>query len=162
MKKKKSIYILLPLVILVWGAIIAKVLFNFSDSDAVNTTTKAIHAPDKTQKNVIDSFSLYLNYADPFLGKMSNSNNSTNSQTQSFQNIKEGIVKKPQQWPNIKYYGLVKNSKTRALKANISVNNKMFILKEKEKIENLRLEMISIDSVIFSLKYEHKTFFKNQ
>ncbi len=162
MKKKKSIYILLPLVILVWGAIIAKVLFNLSSSDAVNTEAKSIHIPEQAQKNVIDSFSLYLNYVDPFLGKMSSSNNSTKPQTQLFQNLKEGIIKKPQQWPNIKYYGLVKNSKTRALKANISVNNKMFILKEKESVENLRLEMISIDSVIFSLKYEHKTFFKNQ
>ena len=78
MKNKKLTYILVPLVLIVWGLIIYRIfntIHNTDDSPLLNTPIATINGEKNT---LLDTFSLQLNYRDPFLGnlhrKISNEN----------------------------------------------------------------------------------------
>ena len=160
MKKKKALYILVPVTLLVWGGILFKILSNFGGDDPLPINTILNEDIQNMSVELSDSFELFLNYPDPFLGQSNQSSNTENT-AQSFADIKDGILKNPQKWPLIKYYGHVKNTQTKSRRINLSINQKMYLLKTKDRVYDLRLERIYRDSIIVSMKYETKTIFKN-
>lgn len=108
MKNKKNIYILLPIVLLIWGIVIFQ-FFSFTTSDdaADNKPTELNIKPLKITKR--DTFSINVNYRDPFLGKMYVPNS-------KIKNTNATIKKQPKKentivWPIIKYKGLISDTK---------------------------------------------------
>jgi hypothetical protein len=118
MKSKKSIYILLPVVLLVWGVVIFQ-FFSFTSPDVVldNTVTELNIKPFKLKER--NAFSIDVNYRDPFLGKVYT--------PQEVVNVKRSVVKekkipKPEVtivWPTISYKGMISDAKDK---------NKIFLL----------------------------------
>ena len=118
MKNKKSIYILLPIVLLIWGMLIYQ-FFSYSVSDALleNTSTEFKVKPFKVKERT--AFTVNVGYRDPFLGKMyiapvSNQTKSSNK-TKKSPKLEETIV-----WPSIHYRGMISDPKEK---------NKVFFLK---------------------------------
>ena len=66
-QKKKTIYILMPIVILVWGFVFYQLYgYFFSTPSYANTEEKTIINIDEIKK---DTFSIVANYRDPFLSQ---------------------------------------------------------------------------------------------
>ncbi len=158
MKNKKSIYILLPLVLVVWATILYKIFSNFNDNDEPGLPNYHLQSKSKKKIFVKDTFELLLNYPDPFLKKAPK----TTSSSQSYNNIKKRLIGKHKiNWPNIKYHGRIKNSVTKAEKINIRINQKMYLMKPYEKKADVKLLKIYNDSIIITYKNEIKTITKN-
>lgn len=113
MKNKKSIYFLLPLVLLIWAIVIYQ-FFSFTtpDDSLDHTPTEFRIKPLKIKEPT--RFSINVDYRDPFLGKMYATRETTKS------NDKKGsVISKKRQpkteetliWPSIHYKGTISDSK---------------------------------------------------
>ncbi len=103
LKGKKGLYVLLPLVVFIWGAIIYQVTDAFSDDDPLVTDTTSITF-SKIEGKERDRFSIGEVTRDPFLGTM-------------YKPKKEPVKKVVQKtqkieviWPTITYKGMVTGS----------------------------------------------------
>lgn len=116
MKNKKNIYILLPIVLFVWGGVLYQV-FSFTNTEEVisSASPEFTIKPLKIKKR--QAFAINVNYRDPFLGKM--------YAPQTSSKVKSVIVKKTVQhhenvvWPAILYKGMISDTKDK---------NKIFML----------------------------------
>lgn len=128
MKNKKNIYILFPLVLFVWGAVLYQV-FSFTKSDEIVTSINPEFNVKPLKINQRESFDINVNYRDPFLGKM--------YAAQTVSTIKTGISKtkkesKPKEilvWPIILYKGMVSDSKEKNKIFMLIIDNKNYYMK---------------------------------
>ena len=125
MKNKNITYLLIVVVLLVWGTIIYRIV-NASGSDTPivlsdNNTEILIARADEQPA----SFSLKLNYRDPFLGTV------TVSKSKSKTNIAPKVQKVEPviNWPNVTYGGLIKNDNQNVKLAFVAVNGRSSIMK---------------------------------
>jgi len=126
MKNKKSIYVLLPIVLLIWGLVIYR-FFDFSTDDIPDGTTSNF-----TVKPLAvmprDTFNINVNYRDPFLGKMylprqvKKSGRKTNSIEQAA----------PLVWPSIVYRGLVSDAKNKKKVFMLIISGQTFLMSERD------------------------------
>ena len=136
MKNKKSIYILLPIVLFIWGAVLYQ-FFSFSNNDSIeitnsNTTVKPFKIKPK------DTFSIKINNRDPFLGKLvSNENNTTKTikPTSKPKKIVEEVV-----WPQIGYKGIVSDNKEKIKVYMVIINGKTYLMKKGDEEEEIKLK----------------------
>jgi len=128
MKNKKNIYILLPLVLFVWGAVLYQV-FSFTKSDEIVTSINQEFNVKPLKISQRESFEINVNYRDPFLGKM--------YAAQTVSKVKTGISKikkesKPKEtlvWPTILYKGMVSDSKEKNKIFMLIIDNKNYYMK---------------------------------
>ena len=69
MKNKKNLYILLPIVLLIWGAVMYQ-FFSFSTIEELQTDTSNEFVLKHIAIKERDTVAINVNYRDPFLGKM--------------------------------------------------------------------------------------------
>ena len=157
MLKKKSIFILLPLTIIVWVLISYKIFISLGSGDnqmKKNPSTNNI----QTNEVILDeSFSLLLDYPDPFLKQISANKNEFK---QDFNNRKNKVLNLESVWPSIKYFGLIKNKKTNELKISIQFEMKNFILSVRDEVDGVSISEIHSDSIIVSKNRIRKTIYK--
>jgi hypothetical protein len=128
MKNKKSIYILLPLVILIWGMLIYQ-FFSYSATDEAieNTPTEFKVKPFKLKERT--PFTVNVKYRDPFLGKMyvasvpslKKKSNKTKREPKS----EETIV-----WPTVLYKGMIWDTKEKSKVFIITISGHDFFMKK--------------------------------
>lgn len=127
MKNKKNIYILLPIVLLVWGAVLFQ-LFSFTNSDEIVVATNSELTIKPLKFNKRQSFSIDVNYRDPFLGKMYAENTTPkikgNSSAAKSSKPKETLV-----WPTILYKGLITDTKEKNKVFMLVIDNKNYFMK---------------------------------
>ena len=143
MKNKKVIYVLIPLVIFVWGFIGYRIFALLKQKD----TSSFQHHMEKLQlqeKEIIDTFYLIADYPDPFL--KSNTGYRTNKTSKYRNSQKKNQKKRDIRWPNIEYKGLIKNQKTEKTVINIKINNKNMLMSEGDEMEQVRLLKVFNDS----------------
>jgi len=163
MKNKRLTYILIPLVILVWGLIFYKI-FNHTGGDNKTNVSTALQKLAKND-HVKDTFNVKANYRDPFLRgsvrsviRQSGSGEMT-SNRQGFSKQKE--TKPEIRIPDLKYFGLIANSKNKQKIGLFRLNNKDLILKEADLYEEFKISRLYNDSVQIAYKKIKKTFKKN-
>lgn len=163
MKGKKGIYILLPVVIAIWGIIGYKIYKSVYPDVNRETTANTIDfkaVADTTQ----ETYTLAANYYDPFLSGIQSkkySDNATNKNPKALVKPKNLVPEKtPLVWPLIKYKGSVINQQSNVQIALVSINNKDFLFKKGETKLDLTVLEIKKDSVKISFK-EKIVFFKN-
>jgi len=123
MKNKKSIYFLLPLVLVIWGLLIYKFVTYRTSIPDVPT-----FAPDLTQRPIQlaenDTFSINTDYRDPFLGKLYKTSELRRSIDQT---IKQKVSQTIDVWPDVRYKGIVSDvkSKKRIFLVVVSGKNNM-------------------------------------
>lgn len=128
MKNKKNIYILLPLVLLVWGAVIFQV-FSFTNSEEIVSDSNPEFNFKPIKVNKRESFSINVNYRDPFLGKMHSSETAPSVKTNSSESIKKPKQVEQLVWPNIVYKGLISDSKSKNQIFMLIIDGKNYYMK---------------------------------
>ncbi|MBP1221744.1 hypothetical protein [Flavobacterium sp. 1355] len=110
MKNKKNIYILLPIVLFVWSAVLYQV-FSFTNNDEVISANdpEFIIKPLKIKQR--QSFVIDVNYRDPFLGKMYVSQTISKVKTEKSTIKKASKVQETLVWPVILYKGMISDTK---------------------------------------------------
>jgi len=139
MKNKKLLFILIPATLLLWGYIVYKIIITASGNEPVNKTIPN-QIIFENNDIAIDTFSIYPNYRDPFMGEMA----------------KKPIIKDNNQpkkpilitaWPTIVYSGAIKNQTSNKQLAIIQINGQSNIMKVGEKIGDIELLIIFPDSI---------------
>lgn len=146
MKNKKSIYILLPLVLLIWGTVMYQ-FFSFSatEEEVIVPTNEISLKPIKAIKR--DTFSINTNYRDPFLGKVYTVKNDTVPKKMKAVKVVEPLV-----WPNIQYKGIVSDTKDKIKIYMLVINNQTFLMKKGETQNEIYLKDGDRESVYVKYK----------
>ncbi|RYJ42040.1 hypothetical protein [Flavobacterium beibuense] len=134
MKNKKNIYILLPIVLLIWGMVIYR-LFSFTNPETDTTIASSTVRLKPLDIKERDTFSIDVNYRDPFLGKMYRPESQKTLKTHSVKTIKEPIV-----WPAVIYKGIVSESNGKKKVFMLSINGKTYFMTEKTTEEGVTLK----------------------
>jgi hypothetical protein len=161
MKNKRLTYVLIPLVLLIWGLIFYRI-FMGSDKDGPVQTIRDIRKVAK-KDSLTDIFEIKANYRDPFL---SGSDKTLVSNTGDVVPDRVGFtsVKPPVPEiiiPDLRYFGLIMNPKSKQKLGLFRLNNKNFILKEGTVQEDFKIVRLFNDSVKVQYKTKRKTFKKN-
>lgn len=164
MKNKTITYILLFLVLVIWGTILYKIFF-YTESES-ETFSMGKTSLTKITPESSDTFSLSLNYSDPFLKENVRSNSISKSSTSTRKSgqvkpttIKNNPSTSPQVvWPKVKYEGLIKNNNNST--AILSINGSTQFLKIGDSFNDVKVESITKDSVIVSYHKNSKTIKK--
>ena len=157
MKNKKSLYILIPLVFIVWGLIFWKFF------SAKNTQPKQ-NFVFQEDVNHIDSFPnrylINVNYPDPFIRPKNQDLRTQEIQQKKNQikPIKQTNLLNIQYKPNLKYFGCIicKNKKT----GIIEINSKNYLVSEQSNGEEFYVVSICEDSLIIKVNEIYHTYFK--
>ena len=162
MNPKLFKYILVVGVISVWGIIFYRLL------NAASDTEISIPTKNKDQKLipfVVDSFSLYADYPDPFLEQESTKEDSlVNKEAKSQEPAIQTIIQNPVK-PDISYLeyrGLIINPQNKTKVAIVRIKDKELMIKEKDRVEGVYFKKISKEKLIISIKgntmYLYKIF----
>lgn len=130
MKNKKNTYILLLLVLFIWGAVMYQ-FFSFSNANEENLIVSKEFNLKPIEIKTRDTFSINANYRDPFLGKTFEDKNSSTTST------KKAIKKKPKEpkveevfvWPKILYKGIVSDTKDKNKVFMLIIEGQTFLMK---------------------------------
>ena len=135
MKNKKNIYILLPVVLGIWGLLIYK-FFSYTNPDipsgtVSNYTVKPLNLKPR------DTIRIDVNYRDPFLGKMYEP---AKAKVKTGGSRKPSVPAKPEiPWPSIIYKGIVSDAKDKRKVFMLLINGRTFLMREKEVQEEVTL-----------------------
>jgi len=171
-KNKKVQYLLVVLVIVIWGYIAIQ-FFSYNGGEIAITESNYNYLPvaKANTKNVFQ-FSLNLNYEDPFLSrKRGVSKASSNSEPiNKTRNIKNRIASNIQQkinprqlekYPKVIYKGYSLNN-NQITRVNLSINNKVFSMKAGESQDGLFLKETYRDSLLVSFKGKKQMIFRKK
>ncbi len=145
LKSKKGIYVLLPLVVFVWGAIIYQIIDAFSDEEPLLVETTIIKTKDIAVV-AREKFEIKTLERDPFLGTV------YVKKKQQPVVIKNREAKKEFLWPNIQYKGEISDVKTSKAIFLIAINNIEYILEKKETAAEVTI--IKGDNAAITIKYK--------
>lgn len=160
-KNKTSMYVLVPIVIGIWGYIGWKIYDGLKGKDAVNIPALGSAAP-ATKENVPDTFQLVANYRDPFLGK---------AEVPHVANTGGTSVKKqdktPQKpaapvaagWPAVTYGGMIQKKQGPPF-ALVTVAGQSHLVKAGEKAGDVVVLSVSRDSIQVGWGKERRYFRK--
>ena len=148
MKNKNNTYILLTLVLVVWGLIAYRVFSALGPEDeaevaeiaAVSFTPKAV----KEQ----DTFNISSYSRDPFLG--------TFKTRPKPKKKKVAVVKEETPWPQIRYAGLMGDGNSDESIFFVFINGKQYLLKQNDSMEDIRLIKGDKETVTLSFKGRKK------
>ena len=163
MKNKRLIYILAPLVLLIWGLIFYKIFTHFGDDQ-----NKTMVNPDQTNTNKKqlprDTFTIIANYRDPFLGRNDHPVIQTDRGDHVMSN-QGGLTQKrppvPEIIPEIKYCGLIANPRNKRKIGLLQMSNKELLVKEGDTYNELKIFKLFSDSVKIMYSKTKKTIKKN-
>ncbi|WP_299181237.1 hypothetical protein [uncultured Aquimarina sp.] len=148
LKGKKGLYILLPLVVFIWGAIIFQVVDAFSDEDpVVSDITKISFATIETKER--EKFPISDVDRDPFLGTMYHPQKITPKRVKT-KNKKQETV-----WPSIRYKGLVSAQNNSSAIFLVEINGSDQLMKIKDSFSEVQL--VKGSSSAIKLKYKGST-----
>jgi len=151
LKGKKGLYILLPVVALIWGAIIFQVVDAFDDDDPVITASDTISfASIETKER--EKFVLGTVDRDPFLGTIYRAKKVVNT------NPKPRVKKQEVIWPSIKYKGLVSDQNNASSIYLIEINGSDQLMKVNDIVDEVRFSKGSNNSVTLRHKGQTKQF----
>lgn len=155
MKNKKSIYILLPLVVLIWGVLIYQ-FFNLS-SDKETPVSNATFEVKSYQFIKPDTISINTNYRDPFLGKMYSKPAVSSKKVYIKKNVVpfDNNLKPEIIQPSIIYKGIVSDTKDNYQVFMVLIDDKTYLMK-KGQTEN-GLQLLSGNRTSIKIKYNKKT-----
>jgi hypothetical protein len=150
MKNKKSLYILIPAVLLVWGLILYKIYAHFDTGYEIHNISKGLTNSGNNYLAKSEDYRLIVNYPDPFLGGITN--------TDIVRSPLNVISKKSIVWPEIKIGGFIENKKNKKIKIWVMINSTSFLMETGDANNNVKLTRILSDSVQFEFSGFRKYF----
>ncbi len=151
MKNKKTIYVLLPIVLFIWGLLIYQ-FFSYTSPEPTIPDLQPNLINKLEKMGQIDTFTIDINYRDPFLGKLYKkpSEKIVNTSIQNKNREPEGIL-----WPVIKYKGIVTDTKEKTKVFLIVISGKNCLMRIGQTQEEITLKGGNKKEV--QLKYKHFT-----
>ncbi|MFL5763635.1 MAG: hypothetical protein ACJ77K_06805 [Bacteroidia bacterium] len=159
MKNKKLTYALLPLVVLVWGMIIYRIM-NVSGPD-LPADNKIVYQ-EKMPATAGDSFSISANYRDPFNAPVVRY---LNAHPGNLPNPVPVVQKKAAQpasnsWPKVAYNGTIRNQQSKKELAMVEIDGQNNFMKQGDRLREIQLLKISRDSILVCFGKEKKVIYK--
>lgn len=146
LKTKKKTYVLLALVIAIWGTIAFKIVSALNpEIPELQQQSYVVNSSFKVDTK-IDTFSIKTVNRDPFLGTL--------LKKESKKTIKK---KKPIQWKSISYHGSIKKNKAEQIFI-ITINGKQHVLKKGQTKDSITLTYGNKKSVTLRYKNQSKSF----
>ena len=144
-----------------------------SGDDIEDIGITSVH-PIKIDKQDQDTFAVFNNYRDPFLGEsgkelhvenisfnrnpqVRSNTNSSNNRNIANQNVK---VQPNNDWPQISYSGTIKNQTTAKTIAVLIIGGKTFTLKQGEEREGIKVLSFTSDEIQLARGKEKKVITK--
>lgn len=153
MKNKKSIYILLPLVLIIWGMLIYQ-FFSYSNDVAIKVENEVPLFVEIDYKEP-DTTALNVNHRDPFSGKMEKTKDIDTAPKQNIVNTpKINTESVPEVQTQIEYKGLVSDVANKKKVFMVIIDNQTFLMKQGDK-EN-EVELISGNKESIAIKHKGK------
>lgn len=154
-KNKKTQWILLLAVILVWGAVISQ-FFNFrSGTDAFAASVENTLPPLKESNEELKQIIISNNYRDPF---MSWSAVNTRPRLKSASSTPSPKPVSKTNWPKIIYQGYLKRPEGQFVR--LSIDRKMQTWKLGQGENGFSLQAVTPDSITISLGREKQVFYR--
>jgi hypothetical protein len=168
MKNKKLLFVLLPLVALVWGAVIYKVV------QSLESPTPRPQPGKRMQRQVVsasvapDTFHLLLGYRDPFLTGLPDERQGRGDKPAGFmpvpvphQRVRLAVPPTTQeparvQWPEVKFTGLIEHRQKNRRVAMVRINDEDHLLEEKQAAAGLKLVRLLPDSILVEFGKERR------
>lgn len=150
-KSKGSLYVLFPLVIIIWGIVIYKVVGVFED-EPENLPVLRTEGVVEVKKITRDTFSLLPVNQDPFLGH--------------YYKKPEKVIKskalppKEIHWPQVKYLGLISGTGKSPGVHVLQVNGKQLLIENGDTAEGIKLVNSGTEKVTLLYEGSRKTFSK--
>ena len=143
MMKKKLLYVLLPLTLLVWGLVFRQIIHL---RKPVNTYNSIPVPPNKNEAETPISYELSLNYPDPFLGRLPVKAPENPVKQKMISPIARNTVLTNQPVkPVVKYFGMVSSGENKV--GLVSVEDALFLVKERDKKGLITIQEITEDSL---------------
>ena len=151
MKNKSITYLLLAVVVAIWGGIFFKVFSSLASSEQPVARTAKVGPIENIEERKPSVFTIRANYRDPFLG------NRVDHSTGDKPVVVKVVKKKeePKVAPDvsfIKYFGLIRNSGTQKKIGLISIHNQEFMIGDGEEISGVTCLKHYKDSIIISFQ----------
>ncbi len=157
MANRKVILFLLPLVLIIWGVIIYRIINAIADHEL--PVAEEIHRTAPPKKGQVQ-FTLALNYPDPFLGTPKPRSKPASKETKVTQTKPKKVLEKkvtsPSQ-PVLRYNGRVENRSSNQERHLISLNGNPHIVTIGQEVDGVVLKKVYQDSVQF--KWNKETIF---
>jgi len=161
-KKNMLQYLLIIVVLLIWGRMILKLFKNFKSKDTVEVAQIQLN-DDMDDYKLSDTFHLIANYADPFLSEGLHiiMKENSSSKPASMVNNPKSVVEKPiVSWPSIAYRGIIKSLTSGKELILIYINDRGYKMSPGNKQGDLILEKIYKDSIVMKMNNLKKTIKK--
>lgn len=154
MKSKKSIYVLLPLVLFIWGTIIYK-LFSYTNESVYVVQDQEVYIKPLQIKQK-DTFTIKMNSRDPFTGELVDESTykSRHKVNNTSPKEKEELI-----WPVIKYKGIVSDVKDKVKIYMLIIEGRTFLMRKGQKENNILLKDGDKDMVYLKYKDDSKVVF---
>jgi len=140
MNKKSTTYIMLTIVILIWGAILYKLAGIFISPKTENKLSIKLNNVPLSLTNDSTNYNLIGVPRDPFIKKLE-------VHTDYTPNIKKAEKPVDLKWPTIKFKGIIKSNNTSKPLAILAINNKSQFINEGQEIDEVKVSKISKDSI---------------
>lgn len=165
MKNKGVTYLLLVIVCAIWGIIIFRIIKGMSGDEEINTINNS--QPYTNNDKAEETYDIIASYRDPFLGgiRQSYSQNelSSSSTPQPKPAKPKSVVVKPItpaqpptpaiviDWSFIHFKGLISNKGGKAV-GIVSINGNEHIVKNNDKLSDVKILSVSKDSILIQYK----------
>ncbi|WP_340074221.1 hypothetical protein [Leptobacterium sp. I13] len=145
MKNRRNTYILLVLVLGIWGAIAYQVISEISPSDIPKPTPVLATSFYPLSVKEKDTFSIHTYSRDPFFGAFK----TPAKPKKSLSKPKKAIV-----WPLVTYKGMISDTNASENIYFLQINNQQYMLKTGKEINGVRL--IRADKTTATVRYQNE------
>lgn len=166
MKNKALVYILLTVVVGVWGYVIYRVFSAVSSDDRqVIMSSKPIHlaVQDLEYYSINDSLILSLNYRDPIYNSSNAADNEIGEQEeidQTYTSDPYAVYVEPEPQIDISYQGFIENESNKKRIAIVTIAGNQYMMAKDDRQQEITVRNIQPDRIIITHKNETKTIFK--
>ena len=152
-------YILLPVVIIVWGIIANRLVKYIKQDTPVSPAEISEEIRFKPENFKQDTFSIVANYRDPFLGAFAVEHPPVSSLPKAPSPPKPVVVKNIK-WPVIAFKGLIKNHESQKIYGMMTIDGKLRSVLVKDEILGIKVLDIQRDSIGVVFNNEKRSFRK--
>jgi hypothetical protein len=163
MKSKGLKWVLMVLALVVWATIIGKIIGMIKKPVVINNETRQVVTKQPSVKK--DTFSLSLNYSDPFGLRNSviqpeeeklHGNTTIQAKKKETQKTEIKAV-----WPTLRFNGLIYNNSTSKTTGLLTINKNKMLVTSGQTYDDIYIVSIYQDSIHLKLHDEFKTIIKN-
>jgi hypothetical protein len=161
MKNKKMTYLLLIVVLGIWGIIFYKIYMSIKSSDKLTVRDYSMLNKNDSNLYKIDTFSIVNNYRDPFItSKMATYENK--SKVGHHMVAQKPIVSQNAQikWPTIAYNGMIKSKKSSQQLVLVKINGTSDFMTKGSSFSGVQLLRVYKDSIEVGYSGEKKSIRK--